>query len=139
MENTSGSVRELELGECWTLLESRDFGRLAYSVGTHPEIVPINYCVSDRAIYFRTAGGGKLFGVTVNQNVAFEIDDIVGEVARSVIVTGTATRLDHQAEIDKAEELPLRPWIPADKYNYVRIDVDDVSGRELHMGAEPCD
>lgn len=139
MENTSGSVRELELEECWSLLESRDVGRLAYAVGSHPEIVPINYCAADRAIYFRTAGGGKLFGVTVNQNVAFEIDDILGEVARSVVVAGTARRLERSEEIEMAEELPLRPWIPADKYNYVRIDVDEVTGRELHMGAEPCD
>lgn len=133
MENTTGAVRELDVDETWELLESRDFGRLAYAVGSHPEVVPINYCAADRAIYFRTAAGGKLFGVTINQNVAFEIDEIRDEVARSVIVRGTARRLETSEEIEKAEQLPLRPWMPTDKFNYVRIDVDEVTGREFHM------
>jgi len=139
MENTTGAVRELDLDETWELLGARDFGRLAYAVGTHPEVVPINYCAADRAIYFRTASGGKLFGVTINQNVAFEIDEIRDEVARSVIVRGTARRLETSEEIEKAEQLPLRPWMPTDKFNYVRIDVDEVTGREFHMEPDTTD
>ncbi|WP_040155827.1 pyridoxamine 5'-phosphate oxidase family protein [Mobilicoccus massiliensis] len=139
MENTTDPARVLSDEESWSLLEARSFGRLAYAIGSHPEIVPINYCANDRKIYFRTAGGDKLFGVTLNHNVAFEIDDIRGDRAKSVIVSGTARRLETSAEIEKAEELPLRPWVPSAKFNYVEIEVDEISGREFHLGPESCD
>lgn len=135
----SANVRVLSDEESWDLLEATSFGRLAYAVGTHPEIVPINYVARERRIWFRSSGGSKLFAVTVNHNVAFEIDDIQGEVARSVIVHGTARRIESEAELEYAQALPLRPWVPEDKYFYVEIDVDEVSGRELHMGEESED
>ncbi|GMA39024.1 pyridoxamine 5'-phosphate oxidase family protein [Mobilicoccus caccae] len=132
-------VQVLDEADSWDLLEAHSFGRLAYAIGSRPELVPINYCARDRKIYFRTAGGSKLFGVTVNHNVAFEMDTIRGDIARSVIVAGTARRLESEDEIEFAQSLPLRPWIPTDKFNYVEIEVDEISGREFHLGPEPCD
>ena len=76
MEHTGQDVHECSADECWELLQSRAFGRLAFAVDNRPEIVPINYVTADRRIYFRTAAGSKLFGLTVNRHVAFEIDDV---------------------------------------------------------------
>ena len=67
------------------------------------------------------------------------MDTIRGDIARSVIVAGTARRLESEDEIEFAQSLPLRPWIPTDKFNYVEIEVDEISGREFHLGPEPCD
>lgn len=137
VQDSQETMRILSDDEAWALLEGESLGRLAFAVAGLPDILPINYCAADRKLYFRTAGGSKLLGLTINQNVAFEIDQVDGDVARSVVVAGVARRLETNDEIDFAEGLPLRPWVPTLKYNYVEIEPSHVGAREYHLGPEP--
>ncbi|WP_210424460.1 pyridoxamine 5'-phosphate oxidase family protein [Gephyromycinifex aptenodytis] len=130
-------MRILSEDEAWALLEENSLGRLAFAVAGDPDIVPINYCASGRRLYFRTAGGSKLLGLTINQSVAFEVDTIEDDVARSVVLSGQARKLETSAEIEFADSLPLRPWVPTLKYQYVEIEPDEVNGRQYHLGPEP--
>ncbi len=139
MQSGSENPQVLDNADAEAFLESKSFGRLAYAIGSHPEIVPINYCARGGKIYFRTSGGSKLFGVTINHNVAFEVDDMRDETARSVIVKGVARQLESAEDIEYVETLPLRPWIATDKFNYVEIEIEEMTGREFHMESEPCD
>ncbi len=82
-------MRELHPDECWEFLAAREFGRLAYHLIDEVHIVPINYAVDDRRLVFLTAEGSKLLGLTMNSDVAFEVDEIEGEQAVSVIVPRT--------------------------------------------------
>lgn len=127
------------LGEddCWELLLSANLGRLAVSVGGMPDIYPVNFVASDKRLLFRTAEGTKLLELTVNHNVAFESDGVGREQAWSVVVKGTARVLDTRAEIDAAEQLPLRPLVPTLKYTWVEITPRSVSGRRFTLGPEP--
>jgi len=52
-------------------------------------------------------------------------------------VKGTASILDKQADIDAADQLPLRPLIPTLKYIYVEITPTDMQGRRFQLGPEP--
>lgn len=133
----AAEMRILSEDEAWALLEENSLGRLAFAVAGDPDIVPINYCASGRRLYFRTAGGSKLLGLTINRNVAFEIDVINSDTARSVVLTGQARRLQTNEEIEFADSLPLRPWIPTLKYQYVEIEPEQVHAREYHLGPEP--
>ena len=36
-----------------------------------------------------------------------------------------------------AEDLPLKPWTPSLKYNFVEITPREVSGRVFRLGEEP--
>lgn len=130
-------VRVLDEQECWDRVAAAPFGRLAMSVFDDVDIVPVNAVLSRGDLYFRTAPGSKLAELTANPRVAFEIDGFDDDSAYSVVVKGTAERLELQAEIDAAEELPLRPWIPTLKYRWVRIRPDSVSGRAFRRGPEP--
>lgn len=130
-------VRVLDEQECWDRVAGAPFGRLAMSVFDDVDIVPVNAVLSRGDLYFRTAPGSKLAELTANPRVAFEIDGFDDDSAYSVVVKGTAERLELQAEIDAAEELPLRPWIPTLKYRWVRIRPDSVSGRAFRRGPEP--
>jgi nitroimidazol reductase NimA-like FMN-containing flavoprotein (pyridoxamine 5'-phosphate oxidase superfamily) len=130
-------VRVLDEQECWDRVAAAPFGRLAMSVFDDVDIVPVNAVLSRGALYFRTAPGSKLAELTANPRVAFEVDGFDDGSAFSVVVKGTAERLELQAEIDAAEELPLRPWIPTLKYRWVRIRPDSVSGRAFRRGPEP--
>ena len=81
--------------------------------------------------------GTKLLELTVHDTVAFETDGWTGDEAWSVVVHGRARQLDHQAEIDEADALPLEPWIPTLKYRYIHIDIDRMTGRRFRREPEP--
>lgn len=136
-ELSDDAVTELDRSACLRLLRENQLGRLAVAVAGEPDIFPVNYVVADEAILLRTAPGSKLAELTANPRVAFEIDGFDEAVAFSVIVKGTAERLEHQADIDAAEQLPLQPWIPTLKYRWVRIQPHALTGRAFRRGAEP--
>lgn len=130
-------VTEMTQEECWHLLERAELGRLAVSVRDDVDIFPLNFAVFEKALYFRTSPGSKLAELTANPRVALEADRYDDVVAASVIVKGVAERLELQSEIDAADELPLRPWIPTLKYRWVRITPIRVTGRRFTRALEP--
>ena len=135
--DADGPVRELTEKECWDRVAAAPFGRLAMSAFDDIDIVPINAVLSRGKLYFRTAPGSKLAEIAANPRVAFEVDGYDDDTAFSVVVKGTAERLERHAEIDAAEELPLTPWIPTLKYRWVRIHPASVTGRAFRRGPEP--
>ena len=130
-------VQHLDEDDCWDLLISSSFGRLALSVSGEPDIYPVNFVASDKRLVFRTAEGTKLLELTVNNRVAFETDGVGRDEAWSVVVRGEARVLEKQAEIEAADQLPLRPVIPTLKYIYVEITPKMVTGRRFQLGPEP--
>jgi nitroimidazol reductase NimA-like FMN-containing flavoprotein (pyridoxamine 5'-phosphate oxidase superfamily) len=130
-------VRELTEEECWDRVAAAPYGRLAMSVFDDVDIVPVNVVLSDGDLYFRTAPGSKLAEIAANPRVAFEVDGYDDDTAFSVVVKGVAERIEHYADIDAAEELPLTPWIPTTKYRWVRIHPESVTGRSFRRGPEP--
>jgi nitroimidazol reductase NimA-like FMN-containing flavoprotein (pyridoxamine 5'-phosphate oxidase superfamily) len=133
----SDPLRVLTDAECWTRVSTQELGRLVTHVGDVIDIFPVNYAVDRETIVFRTAEGSKLFELTVNDQVLFEVDDHTDEDAWSVVVRGHAHRLATSDEVAQADRLPLKPWVPTLKYNYVRIEPTGLSGRAFHRGPEP--
>lgn len=131
-------VRNLDKDTVWRLLAEHPYGRLAVEAAGLVDIFPVNHVVHQHKLYFRTAQGSKLSSLIVNDQVAFEIDEVTpANVVRSVVVHGKARRLETRAEIEAAEALPLRSWAPALKYNCVVIDVETATGREFTIADEP--
>ncbi len=130
-------VARMTADECWQMLARTHLGRLATEVGGEIEIFPVNFIVTDRTLMFRTAPGSKLLELTVNPRVAFEADEHDDYSAASVVVKGTASRVELHKEIDAADALPLTPWIPTLKHVWVRITPTSVSGRAFARAAEP--
>lgn len=135
--NDEEVVTTLSEEECWNVLSRFELGRLALAVDGEPEIFPVNYIVDGPRVLFRTAPGSKLAELAVNPRVAFEVDDFDGTTAVSVVLKGLATRLELQREIDLADGLGLKPWIPTLKYRWVRIAPTSISGRRFLRGPEP--
>ena len=121
------------------LLATKTFGRLVVRRKDDMDLFPLNYLVHEGEIYFRTAEGSKLFSLTLNNDVLFEADnvDADSQEAWSVVVKGTARTLSSNAEIEAADQLPLKPWLPTLKYNYVVVSPNEISGRKFHLGDEP--
>lgn len=137
MSETNESIKILGEDETWALLSTASFGRVAVSIAGQPEIFPVNYVAQAGSVTFRTAEGTKLFGLTSNEKVAFEVDDYSETEGWSVVVIGTAHALETEAEIAEAEKLPLNSWIASVKRRYVRIDVHELSGRRFVFGEDP--
>lgn len=126
-------VTTLSREDSWAMLRGNEFGRLAFHLADEVHITPINYAIDAKdRIVVRTAEGSKLLGLTMNADVAFEIDEVDDEEARSVVVRGRAHTLDG-AEADETEELPLRPWVDTVKLNVVAITVDELTGRRFSL------
>jgi len=137
MDETTDAVRALTDERCWELLAGQELGRLVTHVADVLDVFPVNYVVDEGTLVFRTAEGSKLFELTVNDEVLFEVDDHTDADAWSVVVRGHAHRLSTSAEVEAADRLPLHPWIPTLKYVYVRIVPTSLSGRAFDRAPEP--
>ena len=131
-------ITEFEESRSVELLATESLGRLVTVTGGRAEIFPVNYAMSPEGkLYFRTAEGTKLAGITVHPDIVFQVDHIEGDAAWSIVVRGQARRLDSFEEINEAEKLDLKPWIPTLKYNFVEITPEQISGRGFTFGEEP--
>lgn len=130
-------VEELSESACWRLLSSATIGRLAVHDGAEIDIFPINFLVGDDAVYFRSAPGSKLERLAEQGDVAFEADGREGPRIWSVVLRGTATRLDDDAEIARSGIQELRTAHEEGKYNYVRIAPRTISGRRFTPAGSP--
>ena len=131
-------IIEFDEARCLQLLAGASLGRLVTVNDGRAEIYPVNYVLSRAGkLYFRTAEGSKLAELTVHPDVLFQVDHIVDRSAWSVVVRGHARRLEGFDEINRAEELDLKPWIPTLKYNFVEITPEKLSGRGFTFGEEP--
>lgn len=130
-------VLELRDEQSWKLLESTKHGRLVVSVAGEPDIFPVNYLVSNRKLYLRTAPGNKLAQLTINAKVLFETDGILSDEAWSVVLRGTARVLTNSSELAAVEKLGLKTWVPTLKDFYVEIEPSSISGRHFVFGEQP--
>lgn len=131
--NAENAIEHLSEEECWELLGSHEYGRLAVSVAGKPDIFPVNYVVYEDAVVFRTAEGSKLASVAINSAVAFEIDgyDPANNLAWSVVLHGHAVLIDHGSLEEELEHLPLFPWNITPKRRLVEIKSHGVHGRRF--------
>jgi nitroimidazol reductase NimA-like FMN-containing flavoprotein (pyridoxamine 5'-phosphate oxidase superfamily) len=130
MDEIEQPVTEMSVEECWTLLESHDFGRLAYRLVDEVHLVPINYVVEDRTLYFRTTSGGKLLAAALHSDVAFEIDWHDDSTAWSVVARGALRQLEED-EQHRLDSVARESWIPTQKPEVVELVPSAVTGRRF--------
>ncbi|HET8560250.1 MAG TPA: pyridoxamine 5'-phosphate oxidase family protein [Marmoricola sp.] len=125
-------IEELSELDCWEVLRRNELGRLGFHLLDEVHIVPVNYAVDGESLLFRTVEGSKLLGVVLNSNVAFEVEEVGTDVARSVVLHGEARQLDEH-EAHRIEQLPLHTWVPGERYEVVEIRPTSISGREFPL------
>ena len=91
----------LEANQSWALLRSSEVGRLAVSIGNHPDIFPVNFVVDHGTVVFRTAEGTKLAAAVLGTAVAFEVDgyDADAGEAWSVVIKGRAVEIERMQDV----------------------------------------
>lgn len=130
--DSSSDVAVLDPQTCWDLVGGAEIGRLAVSVGRHPDIFPVNHVVDGHTLVFRTAEGTKFSALFVDHDVAFEVDGVdpaAGE-AWSVVIKGRALEIPVYDMPDDAAAWRF-PWGTSRRSRYVRITPDEISGRRF--------
>lgn len=125
-------IANLETAECWRLLETTTFGRLAVinADGT-PDIFPVNFVPHEGSLYVRTARDAKLLHIAQHPAVAFEVDDHDENVRWSVVVRGDAERVTREDEIRESGVMSLASWSPTPKFFVMKIAARAVTGRRF--------
>jgi uncharacterized protein len=117
--------------ECWQLLATRPWGRLAVIVAEHPEVFPIDYRVDGRTLLLRTEKGTKL-RAALGARIGFEVDEVddVDRVGWTVMVAGYADEVfdPHDLEVDVDVDAPL--WT-GERVHWLRLVPIKVTGRRL--------
>jgi nitroimidazol reductase NimA-like FMN-containing flavoprotein (pyridoxamine 5'-phosphate oxidase superfamily) len=127
-------LEQLSLEQCKERLESTPIGRVVFTYGGLPRVLPVAFVVDDDSIVVRTASGSKLANAGDDGVLTFQADSI-HETTRtgwSVVVTGHASlETDPAAQRRIAERLV--PWAPGIKDAYVRIPMTMVTGRRIEV------
>lgn len=135
MEPASNGTEILSEAVCWERLRRTSVGRLGVHHDGAPAIYPMNYLVDGESIVFRTRPDSKISQAPMLERVAFEIDgfDQANGDAWSVLIKGFGRFVDSVPEIGHVDDLPLYPWIDADRSAWVRIVPVEVTGRRFHI------
>lgn len=133
MTNHARPMLVLEPAEAWSKLRSRSVGRLAVSRGGQPDIFPVNFLASESGILIRTAEGTKLASLERNGLIAFETDGFDRPFQWSVVIKGTAARIENVEELAKAQRAPLWAWAPEPKDVIIRIEPVEITGRSFSL------
>ncbi|GAA2245969.1 MULTISPECIES: pyridoxamine 5'-phosphate oxidase family protein [Streptomyces] len=129
--------RELGRQECLRLMTKVPVGRIVFTRGALPAVLPVNFGLDDDgAVLLRTSAASDLVRAVEGAVVAFEADDV--DAARqsgwSVVVTGSATVVTDAAEHERLARTGPASWVPAPQEAFIRIEPELVTGRELVGG-----
>jgi uncharacterized protein len=128
-DRSIATLEEIPAEECFELLSGKAVGRLGVSLGGgSPLIVPINYEVDGRHLWFRTGHGAKLRGA-VARPVSFQVDEVddATRTGWSVLVRGRAREVLSR----EAAHTGVEPWVPDGRPHWVRLEIRAISGRRI--------
>lgn len=123
--------------ECRELLAAKSVGRVAFNGPDGPQVLPVNYVVLRRSIFFRTAAGSALGKAMRSTRVAFEIDDIdeVLQSGWSVVAVGEAELVDDpDLLVELWGDQGPKPWAIGLRTQFVRITPTRLTGRRVLQG-----
>jgi hypothetical protein len=130
------SLSALPPVECWARLEAVSTAMLAFAHEGDVHVVPVNICVRDRQVWFRTGEGVKRRAARagVRMAVALEQHDDLSHGGWSVAARGPAS-LEPDGPPTRGRPT-VRPWRrQAQEGDWVRVAVDTIEGRQLVLGA----
>lgn len=125
---------------CRELVEQHEVGRLGFVDNDQVTVLPVTYGVLDEQLLIRTNDGSKLAAAVAERHVALEIDDVDQRrhTGWSVLARGTMTLVDDPEEVARIDAAQLHVWGPIGS-NYVRIPLDNLTGRALRVGPRATD
>jgi nitroimidazol reductase NimA-like FMN-containing flavoprotein (pyridoxamine 5'-phosphate oxidase superfamily) len=137
MEVDRNGLEVLGRAECLRLVALATIGRIGFTSGALPTILPVNFHLDRERILVRTRRGSKFDTALQHAVVAFEVDDFdpIYHSGWSVAVTGVVTEVDDPIELAEAYQMPIARWAPSGEEAVLAISTEFVSGRRITAGA----
>jgi len=137
MEVDRNGLEVLSREDCLYLLASATLGRIAFTSGALPRVLPVSFHLERERILVRTARGSQLDVALQDVVVAFEVDDFdpIHHSGWSVAVTGVAAEVSDPTELDSARQVPVAHWAAAGDEVVIAISTELVSGRRTTTGS----
>jgi nitroimidazol reductase NimA-like FMN-containing flavoprotein (pyridoxamine 5'-phosphate oxidase superfamily) len=122
----------LSTAECRAYLAPGGVGRFLFTAARGPVAMPVNYRMLGDDIIFRTAVPTSA-AAAGPRRVSFEVDHLDGALSEgwSVLVSGEASPVTAQPELDKVTALAIDPWAGGERDVYVRIVASEITGRRI--------
>lgn len=135
-DQADGSISTIPSEVCLTLLTGATVGRVAFvGEGGRQELMPVNFAVVDREIYFRTSSTGPLSALADGRdNVAFGVDHFDSHSGQgwNVTVRGEAEGVDEPDSLEIVGASGLgTPWAGGDRRLVVKIVIREIDGRRV--------
>lgn len=130
--HSARSLQTLSHAECMDLLARAQVGRVVFTLGALPAVVPVTFILRDDAILTRTAADTQLARAANGAVLAFQVDelDAATRTGWSVVVTGVAELVTDAAELARANG-QLEPWAPGERDVFIRVPLTMLSGRRI--------
>ena len=136
VEIDRNGLEVLDRAECLRLLGVAPLGRIGFTSGALPEVLPITFHLDGERIVVRTGRGTRLDNALRNAVVAFEADDFdpLDGAGWSVAVTGVAAEISpppngHDHQPGPSSPWPVTRWAFPDGEVVLAISTELVSGR----------
>jgi nitroimidazol reductase NimA-like FMN-containing flavoprotein (pyridoxamine 5'-phosphate oxidase superfamily) len=123
---------ELGRDACLALLARAAIGRIVYTRGALPDVLPVRFSLDDDfSVVVRTSAASRLAGSVEGSVVAFEADQFDESAGSgwSVTVTGRATLVTESGARNRAREADPRSSAPTRDEIFIRIAPELVTGR----------
>ena len=133
-DHTDNRIEELSAEECMRLLKLGSYvGRIGFILDGRPMILPVNYLAEERSLVFASLDGTKLHALSGGADVVFEVDEArpLYHAGWSVLVKGHAHEVTDEQDIELLRRGPLRSWAAMHDAHWIRISIDDISGRRI--------
>ncbi len=124
---------ELTSAECLSLLRTAAFGRLVFTEGALPAVLPVNFVLDPAGIVLRTAATSAVARSADGAVVALQADDVDPRLRTgwSVTVVGRARMAREVCEVARLATLPLQPWVAGERNTFVVVEFGLVTGRRI--------
>lgn len=130
---TGRTLQRLSVADCLALISRCGVGRLAFTQGPAPVILPVNFTLDGSAVVLRTAEGTELARLPDGEGVALQVDhvDLDYHSGWSVLLRGRLDRITDPADLARCKELPLGVYAPGVRDEWRRISPATISGRRI--------
>ena len=133
------ALHALTRAQCAAHLRAGGVGRLVFVSERGPVAHPVNYAVRGEDVVVSTTID-QADHLEQAERVSFQIDRVDEAMSEgwSVLVTGTARRVDDPDELVELARLGLEPWAGGNRHALVRITATETTGRLVAQGPPPA-
>jgi nitroimidazol reductase NimA-like FMN-containing flavoprotein (pyridoxamine 5'-phosphate oxidase superfamily) len=133
MSVTENDSADLTRAECLSLLPTVPFGRLVFTEGALPAVIPVNFLLDPAGIVVRTADGSSVARIAEGSVVAVQADEVdrSRRTGWSVTVVGQIRTSTDAVELARLATLPLQPWVAGERNTFVIVGLGIVTGRRI--------